>query len=119
MPRVSVVVLGALCRGLVLASVPCAHVWVDGDPLGGVGWDALVAHYVDHFIRRCDFLDDDPTGKAHADHHDCRVVVFRARLAPCLFEELAIRFVACAIHGPLKGAAIVLLPLLLSQTALY
>ena len=35
------------------------------------------------------------------------VVVFRARLAPRLFEELAIRFAASANHGPLRGAAVV------------
>ena len=34
--REGVDVLGALCRRLVLASDPSAHVCVDGDPLGGV-----------------------------------------------------------------------------------
>jgi len=109
MPRESVDVLGALgalCRRLVLASVPCAYVWVDGDPLGGV---ALVAHDVDHFklIRRYDFLDDAPVGDANADQFDCRLVVLRARLVPCLFDELAIRFVSSATRGPLRVAAVV------------
>ena len=105
-PRESVDVLGALCRRFVLASVPCAHVWVDGDPLGGV---ALVAHDVDHFklIRRYDFLDDAPVGDANADQFDCRLVVLRARLVPCLFDELAIRFVSSATRGPLRVAAVV------------
>jgi len=105
-PRESVDVLGALCRRLVLASVPCAYVWVYGDPLGGV---ALVAHDTDHFklIRRYDFLDDDPVGEAHADQFDCRLVVLRARLVPCLFDELAIRFVSSATRGPLRVAAVV------------
>ena len=109
MPRESVDVLGALgalCRRLVLASVPCAYVWVDGDPLGGV---ALVAHDTDHFklIRRYDFLDDAPVGDANADQFDCRLVVLRARLVPCLFDELAIRFVSSATRGPLRVAAVV------------
>jgi len=68
----------------------------------------LVAHDVDHFTLI--ILDDDPPCDAAVDDHfDCRLVVLRARLVPCLFDELANRFVLCFNPSPLIHPLLVLL----------
>ena len=71
--REGVDVLGALCRRLVLASDPSAHVCVDGDPQGGV---AAVDHDVNHFRL---------PGVLCYVFVEINLFVLRARLLPCLW----------------------------------